>query len=461
MTKTLLAVALWLAATSAHAGVVIVKEVRTRVVSGAPPKLLGETKSRTTTWREGPRERSTQDGNALMLLGTTLYDAGTGETWVLDEAHKTAAPLKVEPLAGLVLLAADYGLELDKTGALATSAWFRALGDSETIAGAPAAHYLLENGSKTTRIEVWAASHPALSSADWVAALRRRLGRKTDPRLEQFLAAWTGLPGYPVRVRTTVSVNGTTVVIDNTLVEARSEPIAAALLRVPNDYVRETDAADLLVSQYLSREKEKDQAFLRDHGLGKSFVPTAARLLPPPLPGGSCVQKDDCYERFGRDSTPLQEGCATGYSDQPCSRTRLLGICVETTQPTAFYRYLSVDLERWKQPELFIQDECSGQFIENPAGVAEAKARARAFVAAGGQWHCKHPYHCVDLFAQTAADAKASCSGQVHQGPCPQEAWVGSCWERHGLSRLTQNTYCTGTYFEPASPAPVAATPSP
>jgi len=454
MTKTLLAVALCLAATSAHAGVVVVKELRTKVVSGTPPKVVEETISRTTTWREGLRERSRQEGNAFVQLGTTLHDAGTGETWVLDEAHKKAAPLKVEARAGLALLAADYGLEVDATGAITTMASFRAMGDSETVAGVPAAHYLLETGSKTVRVEVWVANNPALSSADWVAALRRRLGGKTDPGIERFLAAWTALPGYPVRVRTTATANDTTLVIDNLLVEARSEKIAPALLRIPKDYAREADGTSLLIAQYLAREREQDRAFLREHGLSTPFVPSAARPLPPPLAGGSCTQKDYCFERFGRDGTPLKETCGASYSDQPCSRTRLLGICVERSDQQVFYRYEPLDSGRWKEPHTFIRDECPGRFIENPAAVGEARARARAFVASGGKWHCKQPYHCVDLFATTATDAKAACFvGDVAQGPCPRDEWVGACWESQGLRRLETEGYCTGASFEPSAPA--------
>ncbi|MCY0994747.1 hypothetical protein OV203_46910 [Nannocystis sp. ILAH1] len=461
MKKTLLAVALCLAATSAHAGVVFVKEMRTKVVSGAPPKVVEETQSRTTTWREGLRERSRQEGNAFVQVGTTLHDARTGETWVLDEAQKKAAPLMVEPQAGLVLLAADYGLEVDATGAIITTSSFRAMGDSETIAGAQAARYLLETGSKTLRVEVWVANNTALSNADWVGALRRRLGGKTDPGAERFLAAWAALPGYPVRVRTTATANNTTLVIDNLLVEARSERIAPALLRIPKDYAREADGTSLLVSQYLAREREKDQAFLREHGLSTPFVPSAAKPLPPPLAGGSCTQKDYCFEQFGRDITPLKELCSAGYSDQPCSRTRLLGICAERTDQQVFYRYEPLDSGRWKEPHTFIQDECPGRFIENPAGVVEAKARARAFVASGGKWHCKQPYHCVDLFATTATDAKAACFlGDLAQGPCPRDEWVGACWERQGLRRVKTEGYCTGASFERSGPASTGSGPA-
>ena len=451
MKKTLLVVALCLATPSAHAGVFVVKELRTRVVSGTPAKVE-ESKSRITTWREGPRERSTQEGDALML-GATLYDARTGQVWLLDEAQKKAAPLKVEPQAGLAMLAADYGLEVDGSGAITTSYSFRAVGDSETIAGVQAAHYVLDTGSQMIRVEVWVAGNTALSNADWVAGLRRRLGGKPGPSVERFLAAWAGLPGYPVRVRTTASSKHGTVTVDNVLVEARTTKVAPTLLAIPADYAREADAASLFVSQYLARERAKDQAFLREHKLDTRFVPSAAQPLPPPLPGGSCVQKNYCMESFGRDRTPLKEVCAARYSDRPCDRKALLGICVDDSNQQLFYRYESVDTHPGREPGLLIKDLCPDKFIENPAGMLEAKARARAFVASGGHWHCIQPYHCVDLFATTADDAKATCfGGPVGQGPCPTEAWVGACWESNGLRRLTSEGYCTGASFEPANP---------
>lgn len=318
-------------------------EVSMRVSAGSP----GITRSRAVTWRRGAIIREESEAVGIVPAKTTLYDAAEGTVWLVDDEARMVAPIDRLGAGERATVATDLGLALTPDQQLVLDDPLfveeaRATPPEGVIKG-PGRSFTRRGSS--TRLRLWVVPGLALQARDYADGLRRRIPRPHGPADERLFAAFEALPGYPAQAETT-SANGK-LVVTNSVVAIERVRVPQDRFILPAGYARVESGTRLLVEKAQrtwAREEREGRARL---GLDKPFEPTAARPIPPPLPGGSCTPEADgrspapgCREAWDGRETNFAGYCTMPFDfDKACSRARLKGVCEREDRTSLEYYY--------------------------------------------------------------------------------------------------------------------------